>query len=104
MITKEDIDRINFLSRKSREQELSEEEKIEQQTLRRKYIDYIKFQVKGQMDSIKFVEDECGCGNPEHHKHEKHECGCSNGDHHKQHKQHKHGDGCGCGKHHHHKH
>jgi uncharacterized protein YnzC (UPF0291/DUF896 family) len=36
MITKEDIDRINMLSKKSKEQELSDEEKLEQQTLRRK--------------------------------------------------------------------
>ncbi len=36
MITKEDIDRINFLSRKSKEQDLSEEEKSEQQDSKKK--------------------------------------------------------------------
>ena len=34
MITPEKIDRINFLARKAREQELTEEEKIEQKALR----------------------------------------------------------------------
>lgn len=83
MISKEDIDRINFLSRKAREQELSNDEKIEQQELRRRYIDYIKSQVKVQLDSIEYVEDkkdcDCGCscghdhehGHHHHHKHAK---------------------------------
>lgn len=82
MITKEDIERINFLSRKSREQELSEAEKAEQLVLRRKYIDYIKSQVKVQLDSIEYVEDkhECGCGHD--HKHEGHNCNCGHEHHH----------------------
>jgi uncharacterized protein YnzC (UPF0291/DUF896 family) len=58
MISKEMIDRINFLSKKSRSEGLTEEEKSEQQELRRKYIDFIKGQVKQQLDSIKYVEDE----------------------------------------------
>jgi uncharacterized protein YnzC (UPF0291/DUF896 family) len=76
MITKEDIDRINMLSKKSKEQELSDEEKLEQQTLRRKYIEYIKSQVKVQLDSIEYVEDkkdcdcDCSCGHDHGHKHE----------------------------------
>lgn len=75
MITKEDIDRINFLSRKSKEQELTEEEKSEQQALRRKYIDYIKAQVKDQLNNIEFVDDKCedaNCKNPHHHHHHHH--------------------------------
>jgi uncharacterized protein YnzC (UPF0291/DUF896 family) len=76
MITKEDIDRINFLSRKSRDQGLTEEEKSEQQTLRRRYIDYIKGQVRQQLDNIEFVDDQCDCGDdckdPHHHHHHKH--------------------------------
>ena len=64
MITKEDIDRINHLSRKSKEQELSDEEKLEQQGLRKRYVDYIKSQLKVQLDSIEYVEDKqnCDCG------------------------------------------
>jgi len=70
MITKEMIDRINFLARKSRAEGLTEEEKLEQQELRRKYIDYIKSQVRQQLESIEFVEDSHECS------HEHHHCGC----------------------------
>ena len=45
MISREMIDRINELSKKSREAGLTEEEKQEQQELRSKYIEYIKRQV-----------------------------------------------------------
>ena len=41
MIIKEQIDRINELARKSKEAELSEDEKKEQAMLRRLYIDSI---------------------------------------------------------------
>ncbi|MGI5998427.1 MAG: DUF896 domain-containing protein [Lutispora sp.] len=75
MITKEDIDRINFLARKSKTQELTNEEKEEQQKLRRKYIDWIKHQVRTQLDSIEIVDD------------------------HDQKHDHKHGPNCGCHKH-----
>ncbi len=57
MITKEKIDRINQLAKKSKEEGLSEEEKIEQQELRKEYIGAIKANVKAQADRIKFVED-----------------------------------------------
>lgn len=69
MITKEDIDRINFLSRKSKGDGLTDEEKSEQQVLRRKYIDYIKGQVRQQLDNIEFVDDKCDCKDPNHHHH-----------------------------------
>ena len=74
MITKEDIYRINQLSRKSKEQELSDEEKIEQQGLRKRYVDYIKAQLKVQLDSIEYVEDKqnCDCGCTSEHDHHKH--------------------------------
>lgn len=58
MITKELIDRINFLARKSREQGLTDEEKLEQQTLRKQYIEEIKGQVRQQLESIEFVDEE----------------------------------------------
>jgi uncharacterized protein YnzC (UPF0291/DUF896 family) len=57
MITKEMIERINFLARKSRAEGLTEEERLEQKELRQKYLDCIKGQVKQQLDSIQFVED-----------------------------------------------
>jgi uncharacterized protein YnzC (UPF0291/DUF896 family) len=75
MITKENIERINLLSKKSKNEGLTEEEKLEQQELRRKYIDYIKSQVKVQLDSIEYVDekqDECSCGcncGHDHHPH-----------------------------------
>lgn len=81
MITKEDIDRINFLARKSKKDGLTEEEKEEQKRLRRKYIDWIKYQVKTQLDSIEIVEK----NNAHEHGHD---CGC-----------HKHGSDCDCHKH-----
>lgn len=72
MITKDDIDRINFLSRKSRQQALSEEEKSEQQALRKKYIEYIKAQVKVQLDNIEYVDDKCDCCSDDKNQHKNH--------------------------------
>ncbi len=66
MITSEDITRINELARKSRDGGLTAEELTEQTMLRRRYIDYIKAQVKSQLDMIKIVDDshphDCSCG------------------------------------------
>lgn len=85
MITKEDIDRINFLARKSKTEILTEEEKKEQQMLRKKYIDWIRLQVRTQLDSIEIVD-------PDDRNHDHgHDCGCG---HH-----HKHGPDCDCHKH-----
>lgn len=58
MITKELIDRINYLSKKSREGTLTAEEKEEQQLLRQKYIQSFRERLKDTLDSIKYVEDE----------------------------------------------
>ncbi len=86
MITREMIDRINQLARKSKQDGLSEEEKQEQQELRKKYVEYIKGQVKQQLASIEFVEDKhqhrhehgpgCGCGHEHHHHEHHHNCNC----------------------------
>ena len=73
MITKEMIDRINQLSRKSKQEGLTEEEKLEQQELRKKYIEYVKGQVRQQLESIEFVEDKHKCG----HEHHSCNCGCN---------------------------
>ncbi len=51
-----DIDRINYLARKSREEGLTEEEKVEQAKLRREYIDSIKANIRASL------------GNPEDYK------------------------------------
>ena len=51
MITQETIDRINVLARKSRTPEgLTEEEKAEQQKLRREYIDAYKASLRNQLE------------------------------------------------------
>jgi len=69
MITSEIIARINALAKKSRETDLTDEERAEQAELRRHYIEHIKSQVKTQLDCIEIVEHEenckCGC----HHQH-----------------------------------
>nr|WP_278308936.1 DUF896 domain-containing protein [Lutispora thermophila] len=84
-MTKEDIDRINFLARKSKTENLTDDEKKEQQMLRRKYIDWIKLQVRTQLDAIEIVDSD-----GHHHKHGPN-CNCG---HH-----HKHGPDCDCHKH-----
>ena len=51
------IDRINFLAKKKREQGLTEEEKVEQEDLRKEYLDAVKRNFKAQLDNIVFVDD-----------------------------------------------
>lgn len=51
MITQETIDRINVLARKSRTPEgLTEDEKEEQQKLRREYIDAYKASLRNELE------------------------------------------------------
>ena len=47
-----DIDRINFLAKKAKEIGLTEKEKLEQQKLRREYIDSIKANIKAQLGDV----------------------------------------------------
>lgn len=51
MITQEKIDRINFLARKAREQELTEEEKQEQKNLRAEYVAAFKKSLENTLDN-----------------------------------------------------
>lgn len=48
-----DIDRINFLAKKSREEGLTEEEKVEQANLRRAYIDSVKANLRAALGDPK---------------------------------------------------
>ncbi|CDM68480.1 hypothetical protein CM240_1321 [Clostridium bornimense] len=48
------IERINFLYKKSKEEGLNEEEKLEQQKLRRKYIDIVKGNFENQLARYKY--------------------------------------------------
>ena len=52
---KKTIDRINELARKSRETELTPEEKAEQQRLRAEYIAAFRGNLKKQLDNIDIV-------------------------------------------------
>ena len=53
------IKRINELARKSRESGLTEEEKVEQQRLRQKYIQAFRASLESTLDTV-YVEEEDG--------------------------------------------
>lgn len=64
MISKELIERINYLARKSKTEGLTPEEKEEQARARRQYLDAIKARVIDTLDRVKFVDQkptECSC-------------------------------------------
>ncbi|MBU5317516.1 DUF896 domain-containing protein [Clostridium bornimense] len=48
------IERINFLYKKSQAEGLTEEEKVEQQKLRRKYVDIVKGNFENQLARYKY--------------------------------------------------
>ena len=52
MITEEDIKRINELYHKSQAEGLTDEEKEEQQNLRKAYIEAMRGNVRAQLDSL----------------------------------------------------
>ncbi|MDO5707433.1 MAG: DUF896 domain-containing protein [Andreesenia angusta] len=56
MISKEKIERINELSKKSKEIGLNEIEKEEQKKLRKEYIDAVKLSLKSQLDNIEIID------------------------------------------------
>lgn len=55
-MTEEKIQRINVLYHKSKTEGLTEEEKIEQQQLRRQFIDDFKRNLRGNLDNISIQE------------------------------------------------
>jgi len=57
MITKEQIDRINVLSKKSKSQCLTDEEKEEQKKLRSLYVKSFKDNLASQLKMIKVVDE-----------------------------------------------
>ncbi len=57
MIGKEKIDRINELSKKHKEEGLTEEEHKEREALRKEYLAKFRENFRGHLDRIKFVED-----------------------------------------------
>lgn len=56
MLSKEKINRINELSKLSKERELSKAEKVEQQKLRKEYIQSFKKSFRKQLDNIELVD------------------------------------------------
>ncbi|KMT22344.1 DUF896 domain-containing protein [Clostridium cylindrosporum] len=52
------IERINELARKSRAEGLTEEEKVEQQKLRREYINAFKSNLRNTLDSVVIVDED----------------------------------------------
>ncbi|QIB26372.1 DUF896 domain-containing protein [Caloranaerobacter azorensis] len=56
MLSREKLDRINYLARKSKIEGLTKEEKEEQQVLRKEYLKNFRENFKRQLESIKFVE------------------------------------------------
>lgn len=64
MTTRELVKRINYLARKQRYEGLTEQEKEEQQKLRRKYLDGIKKQVVDALAGAGYTQKHgtgCGC-------------------------------------------
>lgn len=57
-MTEEKIERINVLARKAKAEGLTEEEKLEQQVLRREFIDDFKRNLRGQLDNISIKEED----------------------------------------------
>jgi uncharacterized protein YnzC (UPF0291/DUF896 family) len=58
MVTDEMIARINELARKSKSEGLTSEETVEQQQLRRIYINAFKQSMRQQLDNIQFVDED----------------------------------------------
>ncbi|MCL2437172.1 MAG: DUF896 domain-containing protein [Clostridiales bacterium] len=58
MVSKEKMDRINELARKSKETELTPEEKEEQQSLRNEYIENFRDVFSGHLERIKIVDED----------------------------------------------
>ena len=58
MLTKEKIERINALAKKSKLQTLTAEEKTEQKSLRDEYLKNFRKSFINQLETIRFVEDD----------------------------------------------
>jgi uncharacterized protein YnzC (UPF0291/DUF896 family) len=58
MSMEETIERINQLARKAKTEQLTDEEIDERNELRKHYIEIFKGNLKMQLDSIRYVEDE----------------------------------------------
>ena len=57
-MTEEKIQRINVLARKAKAEGLTDEERAEQQALRREFIDDFKRNLRGTLDNISIQEND----------------------------------------------
>ncbi|MCH4890742.1 DUF896 domain-containing protein [Acidaminobacter sp. JC074] len=58
MLSKEKLDRINFLANKKKKEGLTEAETIEQQELRQEYLKNFRKSFRNQLDNIEIVDPE----------------------------------------------
>ncbi|MGM0378266.1 MAG: DUF896 domain-containing protein [Bacillota bacterium] len=57
LLDKEEINRINFLAKKSKKDGLNDKEKEEQKKLRKKYLKSFRKSFKKRLDNVKVVKD-----------------------------------------------
>ena len=60
MTMEDKIARINALARKAKAEGLTDDEREEQAQLRRDYIDYVKANLKSQLDSLYVLDEKSG--------------------------------------------
>ncbi|MGJ9460483.1 DUF896 domain-containing protein [Oceanobacillus sp. CF4.6] len=58
MLSKEKLERINILAKKSKNEGLSDEEKVEQKKLREEYLNNVRGSFKNQFKSMTVVDPE----------------------------------------------
>lgn len=58
VVTQEKIDRINELYRKSKAEGLTEEEKKEQELLRKEYVANVRMNLRAQLNNIDLVSED----------------------------------------------
>ena len=56
MVSELDLERINYLARKSKAEGLTEEEMVEQKLLRERYIAAIRANLRSQLNNIDVIE------------------------------------------------
>ncbi|MCE7794503.1 DUF896 domain-containing protein [Salipaludibacillus sp. CUR1] len=71
MLSKDKIQRINELARKSKSEGLSLKEQKEQKDLRQEYLKNVRQSFKNQLTSVKVVDEEGNDVTPDKLKHEK---------------------------------